>query len=152
MVSSRYFSEVRAAACLKLTPSCVVISVNVTGDGACGPGGGGAFGSSGLLYDRPARCGVGVGVGCWATTETELRRNPRTTIRNRQDAKVAKQNRSLHGRAIFATVVSGRSDLVLSSRKDGFFYLPMHLSLPYLTILEQNCRSTFQLARVDLFP
>ncbi len=37
--------------------------MNVTGEGACGPGGGGVLGRSPELYERPA-WGVGVGVGC----------------------------------------------------------------------------------------
>jgi 3-methyladenine DNA glycosylase AlkD len=38
--------------------------VNVSGETACGPGGGGLFGKSGTEYERPVRSGEGAGVGC----------------------------------------------------------------------------------------
>jgi hypothetical protein len=41
MVSSKYFDEVKDGACLKLRPTELAMSVNVTGDCACGAGGGG---------------------------------------------------------------------------------------------------------------
>ena len=37
------------------------MSVKVTGEGACGPGGGGVPLVSAEPYERPVRCGVGVG-------------------------------------------------------------------------------------------
>jgi hypothetical protein len=67
MVSKRYLSAVGEPLCLKVIFDNDVISVNVTGDGACGPGGGGFFGISPTLYERPVR-GVGEGEGCWAQT------------------------------------------------------------------------------------
>ena len=48
------------------------MSVNVTGEGPCGPGGGGVFGRSPPPYDRPVR-GVGVGVCATALTEDAMR-------------------------------------------------------------------------------
>src|SRR6266851_7249150 len=65
MVSKRYLTEVGEPSCLKSIFVSAVMSVNVTGDGACGPGGGGVLGRSPELYERPA-WGVGVGVGCCA--------------------------------------------------------------------------------------
>jgi hypothetical protein len=49
IVSSKYFNEVGDAACLKSIFVKAVISANVTGDDACGPGGGGVFGKSPTL-------------------------------------------------------------------------------------------------------
>jgi len=46
---------------MKLILVCAVMSVKVTGDCPFGPGGGGDFGNSPELYERPGR---GVGVGC----------------------------------------------------------------------------------------
>ena len=40
------------------------MSVNLTGELACGPGDGGFFGSSVVAYERPVRAGVAVGEGC----------------------------------------------------------------------------------------
>lgn len=51
---------------MKFTPEDEVMSVNDTGERACGPGGGGAFGKSGVEYERPVRSGVGLGGGCCA--------------------------------------------------------------------------------------
>jgi hypothetical protein len=49
MASSKYFKEVKDGACLKLRPLELVVSVKVTGDCACGAGGGGfVVGSSEL--------------------------------------------------------------------------------------------------------
>jgi len=42
------------------------MSVNVSGERATGPGGGGFFGKSGIAYERPVRSGEGVGDGCCA--------------------------------------------------------------------------------------
>lgn len=39
------------------------MSVNVTGDWACGTDGGGLFAGTAELYDLPVRAGVGEGVG-----------------------------------------------------------------------------------------
>ena len=47
----------------------MVMSVNVTRDCACGAGGGGFLFGVSELYDLPVRVGVGLGDGCWATTE-----------------------------------------------------------------------------------
>lgn len=57
----------------------LVISLKVTGDCACGRGGGGALVGSSLLYDLPVRAGagVGVGVGCWQKTGGGVRQNNR---------------------------------------------------------------------------
>jgi hypothetical protein len=65
IVSNKYFCEVGDPECLKLTFVSAVMSVKITGEGACGPGGGGFFGISVTLYERPVRW-VGVGDGCWA--------------------------------------------------------------------------------------
>ena len=66
IVSSKYFDVVFEAARMNLIPDWAATSVNVTGERACGPGGGGVFGKSGMEYDRPVRSGVGVGEGCCA--------------------------------------------------------------------------------------
>jgi hypothetical protein len=63
MASSRYFIEVTEGSCLKLIWDSEVISLNLTEDCACGPGDGGAFVGSAVLYDLPVRTGVGVGTG-----------------------------------------------------------------------------------------
>ena len=42
-------------------PDCAEMSANVSGERACGPGGGGFFGKSGVAYERPVRSGVGEG-------------------------------------------------------------------------------------------
>jgi len=42
----------------------LVMSVNVTGDCACGAAGGGVLDGTAELYDLPVRVGVGEGVGC----------------------------------------------------------------------------------------
>lgn len=49
------------------------MSVKVTGEGACGPGGGGVFIVSAVPYDRPVRCGVGC--GCCAKIRDALIKN-----------------------------------------------------------------------------
>ena len=51
---------------MKLTFDCVVMSVNVTGERAFGPGLGGVFDNSVAEYDRPVRSGEGLGDGCCA--------------------------------------------------------------------------------------
>lgn len=56
--------EVNAGARLNLTLLELVISVNVTGDCACGADGGGGFVGRAEPYDLPVRTGVGEGVGC----------------------------------------------------------------------------------------
>ena len=40
------------------------MSVNVTGDWACGADGGGAFAGTDELYDLPVRAGDGEAAGC----------------------------------------------------------------------------------------
>src|SRR5258708_533575 len=67
IVSSKYFRDVGEPACLKAIFIAAVMSVKVTVDGPFGPGGGGVFGNSSVLYERPVR-GVGEGVGCCALT------------------------------------------------------------------------------------
>ena len=52
------------------------MSEKVTGEGAFGPGGGGVFGSSPELYERPER---GVGVGCCALVDMKLKSATATT-------------------------------------------------------------------------
>ena len=49
---------------MKLTRDCAVTSLNVSGERACGPGGGGDFDNSAVEYERPVRSGVGLGEGC----------------------------------------------------------------------------------------
>ena len=44
------------------------MSVNVTGDCACGPDGGGSFAGPDELYDLPVRAGAGEAAGCWHKT------------------------------------------------------------------------------------
>jgi hypothetical protein len=44
------------------------MSVNVTGDCACGADGGGLLEGTDELYDLPVRAGEGDGVGCWHKT------------------------------------------------------------------------------------
>lgn len=46
----------------------LVMSVNVTGDCACGADGGGLFEGTDVLYDLPVRVGDGDGAGCWHKT------------------------------------------------------------------------------------
>ena len=46
----------------------VVMSVNVTGDCACGTDGGGSFAGPDELYDLPVRAGAGEAAGCWHKT------------------------------------------------------------------------------------
>jgi hypothetical protein len=48
IVSSKYFVGVFAVAWMKLTPDWAVMVVKVTGERACGLGGGGVFGKSGV--------------------------------------------------------------------------------------------------------
>jgi hypothetical protein len=50
---------------LKLILLAALMSENVTVEGAFGPGGGGVFGNSSELYERPRR-GVGIGDACCA--------------------------------------------------------------------------------------
>jgi hypothetical protein len=57
------------------------MSAKVTGERACGPGGGGVFGKSGVEYERPVRSGEGVGEGCCAKT-IEPQKSTNNTIRN----------------------------------------------------------------------
>ena len=64
IASSRYFIEVKAGARLNLRLLELVMSVNVTGDCACGAAGGGVLAGTAELYDLPVRVGVGEGVGC----------------------------------------------------------------------------------------
>ena len=47
----------------------LVISVNVTGDCACGADGGGVFAGPDELYVLPVRAGEGEAVGCWHKTD-----------------------------------------------------------------------------------
>jgi len=56
--------EVNAGARLNLTLLELVISVNVTGDCACGADRGGVLAGTAELYDLPVRTGVGEGVDC----------------------------------------------------------------------------------------
>jgi hypothetical protein len=51
---------------MKLTPDRAVMSVNVNGERAVGPGLGGVFDNSGVEYERPVRSGEGLGDGCCA--------------------------------------------------------------------------------------
>ena len=44
------------------------MSVNVTGDCACGPDGGGSFAGPDEPYDLPVRAGAGEAAGCWHKT------------------------------------------------------------------------------------
>ena len=44
------------------------MSVNVTGDCACGTDGGGSFAGPDELYDLPVRAGAGEAAGCWHKT------------------------------------------------------------------------------------
>lgn len=78
-------------ACLKLILLSAVMSVNVTGEGACGPAGGGFFGNSPTLYERPAR-GVGVGGACCPTTGAEAAESNKINTTN--DEKFAEITRS----------------------------------------------------------
>jgi hypothetical protein len=64
MASSKYFNEVNDGTRWKLMFDSLEMSLKVTGDCACGAGGGGFLVDVSVLYDRPVRCGVGVGVGC----------------------------------------------------------------------------------------
>jgi 3-methyladenine DNA glycosylase AlkD len=57
------------------------MSVNVSGEAACGPGGGGLFGKSGIEYERPVRSGEGVGCCASALTFTQRRRIVNKTSR-----------------------------------------------------------------------
>jgi hypothetical protein len=54
MVSKRYLTDVGEPACWKSIFAAAVILVKVTGEAACGPGGGGVLGRSPELYERPA--------------------------------------------------------------------------------------------------
>ena len=60
-------------------PDCAEMSVKVSGERACGPGGGGFFGKSGVEYERPVRSGEGV--GCCAKA-IEPQKSTYSTIRN----------------------------------------------------------------------
>ena len=60
-------------------PDCAEMSVKVSGERACGPGGGGFFGKSGVEYDRPVRSGEGV--GCCAKA-MEPQKSTNSTTRN----------------------------------------------------------------------
>jgi len=51
---------------VKLTPDGAEMSVNVSGERACGPGAGGVFDNSAVEYERPVRSGEGLGDGCCA--------------------------------------------------------------------------------------
>jgi len=62
---------------MKLTFDCVVISVNVTGERAFGPGLGGVFNNSAAEYDRPVRSGEGLGDGCCARAWTAAKKKSR---------------------------------------------------------------------------
>jgi len=42
-------------------PDGAVMLLNVSGEGACGPGGGGVFDNSAVEYERPVRSGEGLG-------------------------------------------------------------------------------------------
>jgi hypothetical protein len=75
---------------LNLTLLELVMSVNATGDCACGAGGGGLFAGTVPLYDLPVRAGegegAGVGDGCWQKTAgialaiTKQKNNERSII------------------------------------------------------------------------
>ena len=71
-------------------PARFVISVNVTGDFACGDGGGGFVVGVSELYDLPVRCGVGVGLGApfCAMAAWRLRQNPMTSKKKSRDPKL----------------------------------------------------------------
>ena len=64
----------------------LVMSVNVTGDCACGTDGAGLFVGTAELYDLPVRAGVGEGVedGCWEKTVTAVssRKDKNNKIKN----------------------------------------------------------------------
>ena len=57
------------------------MSVKVSGERACGPGGGRFFGKSGVEYERPVRSGEGVGEGCCAKA-IEPQKSTNSTTRN----------------------------------------------------------------------
>src|SRR5215212_6592106 len=78
IASSRYFIDVNEAARLNLMLLWFVMSVNVTGDCACGADGGGVFAGADELYVLPVRAGEGAAVGCWHKTAG-------VTVNNRRD-------------------------------------------------------------------
>src|SRR5829696_5881884 len=86
IASSRYFIEVNEAVRLNLMLLELVMSVNVTGDCACGTDGADLFAGTAELYDLPVRAGVGEGVedGCWEKTVTAVssRKDRNNNIKN----------------------------------------------------------------------
>ena len=57
------------------------MSAKVSGERACGPGGGGVFGKFGVEYERPVRSGEGV--GCCAKALMLRQRKPSVIEANR---------------------------------------------------------------------
>src|SRR6266446_2710141 len=113
MVSNRYLTEVGEPSCLKSIFETGVISVNVTGEGACGPGGGGVLGRSPELYERPA-LGVGVGVACCAN----IGQADPSTARTRLGSRHRKLGREMLSDSLGARAPSPALSV---RREQGFF-------------------------------
>ena len=62
------------------------MSAKVSGERACGPGGGGVFGKFGVEYERPVRSGEGV--GCCAKALMLRQRKPSVIEANRLTRRI----------------------------------------------------------------